>query len=97
MKDATFRQKATDFYVKIESSRADDCLQQLAELRRSPASTIWSPSLASADASPSALLNVRLFADRVMPALQHDPPAHPASPRATRPGRSAVRRHLAPA
>ena len=35
MKDANFRQKAADFYVKIQIvGTPDDCLQQLAELRR---------------------------------------------------------------
>ena len=35
MKDETFRQKATDFYVKIQVvGTPDDCLQQLAELQR---------------------------------------------------------------
>src|SRR5205814_9114861 len=35
MKDPGFRQKATEFYVKIQVvGTPDDCLQQLAELRR---------------------------------------------------------------
>src|SRR5215472_15049 len=35
MKDPNFRQKATDFYVKIQVvGTPDDCIQQLAELRR---------------------------------------------------------------
>jgi alkanesulfonate monooxygenase SsuD/methylene tetrahydromethanopterin reductase-like flavin-dependent oxidoreductase (luciferase family) len=82
MKDATFRQKATDFYVKIQVvGTPDDCLQQVAELQRLTGLDHLVTEFAFGGMPHhEALLNMRLFADRVMPALQHDAAfAHPAS------------------
>ena len=43
MKDESVRQKATEFYVKIQIvGTPDDCLQQIAELQRADRhSTTW--------------------------------------------------------
>jgi alkanesulfonate monooxygenase SsuD/methylene tetrahydromethanopterin reductase-like flavin-dependent oxidoreductase (luciferase family) len=82
MKDATFRQKATDFYVKIQVvGTPDDCLQQLAELQRLTGLDHLVTEFAFGGMPHhEAELNMRLFADRVMPVLQHDAAfAHPAS------------------
>jgi alkanesulfonate monooxygenase SsuD/methylene tetrahydromethanopterin reductase-like flavin-dependent oxidoreductase (luciferase family) len=82
MKDATFRQKATDFYVKIQVvGTPDDCLQQVAELHRLTGLDHLVTEFAFGGMPHhEALLNMRLFADRVMPALQRDPAfAHPAT------------------
>jgi alkanesulfonate monooxygenase SsuD/methylene tetrahydromethanopterin reductase-like flavin-dependent oxidoreductase (luciferase family) len=90
MKDATFRQKAADFYVKIQVvGTPDECLQQLAELRRLTGLDHLVTEFAFGGMPHhEAEGNLRLFADRVMPTLQRDPafaapaspPARPASP-----------------
>ena len=90
MKDETFRQKATDFYVKIQVvGTPDDCLQQLAELQRLTGLDHLVTEFAFGGMPHhEAELNMRLFADRVMPALQRDPAfAHPA---AAAPGEAAA-------
>jgi alkanesulfonate monooxygenase SsuD/methylene tetrahydromethanopterin reductase-like flavin-dependent oxidoreductase (luciferase family) len=82
MKDATFRQKATDFYVKIQVvGTPDDCIQQVAELQRlTGLDHLVTEFGFGGMPHHEAELNMRLFADRVMPMLQHDPAfAHPAS------------------
>jgi alkanesulfonate monooxygenase SsuD/methylene tetrahydromethanopterin reductase-like flavin-dependent oxidoreductase (luciferase family) len=82
MKDATFRQKATDFYVKIQVvGTPDECIQQVAELQRLTGLDHLVTEFAFGGMPHhEALLNMRLFADRVMPALQRDPAfANPAS------------------
>ena len=82
MKDATFRQKATDFYVKIQVvGTPDDCLQQVAELQRLTGLDHLVTEFAFGGMPHhEAELNMRLFTDRVMPVLQHDPAfARPAS------------------
>jgi alkanesulfonate monooxygenase SsuD/methylene tetrahydromethanopterin reductase-like flavin-dependent oxidoreductase (luciferase family) len=75
MKDATFRQKATDFYVKIQVvGTPDECIQQVAELQRLTGLDHLVTEFAFGGMPHhEALLNMRLFADRVMPALQRDP------------------------
>ena len=74
MKDASFRKKATDFYVKIQVvGTPDDCLQQLAELRRLTGLDHLVTEFAFGGMPhEEAELNMRLFADRVMPVLQRD-------------------------
>lgn len=74
MKDDSFREKATDFYVSIQIvGTPDDCIQQIAELRR-----VTGTDHIIADFSYGGMphhqgeVNMRLFADRVMPVLQHD-------------------------
>ena len=93
MKDPGFREKATDFYVKIQVvGTPDDCLQQLAELRRLTGLDHLVTEFAFGGMPhEEAEVNMRLFADRVMPVLQRDPafaapivgvPAEAGAPRA---------------
>ena len=75
MKDETYRQKATEFYVKIQVvGTPDDCLQQLAELRRlTGLDHLVTEFSFGGMPHEDAEINMRLFADRVMPVLQRDP------------------------
>jgi len=75
MKDPGFREKATEFYVKIQVvGTPDDCLQQLAELRRlTGLDHLVTEFGFGGMPHVEAELNMRLFADRVMPVLQRDP------------------------
>jgi alkanesulfonate monooxygenase SsuD/methylene tetrahydromethanopterin reductase-like flavin-dependent oxidoreductase (luciferase family) len=75
MKDPSFRQKATDFYVSIQIvGTPDDCLEQLAELRRLTGLDHLVTEFAFGGMPHEAAeLNMRLFAERVMPTLQRDP------------------------
>jgi alkanesulfonate monooxygenase SsuD/methylene tetrahydromethanopterin reductase-like flavin-dependent oxidoreductase (luciferase family) len=74
MKDEGFRKKATDFYVKIQIvGTPDDCLQQLAELHRlTGVDHLVTEFAFGGMPHEQAELNMRLFADRVMPVLQRD-------------------------
>jgi alkanesulfonate monooxygenase SsuD/methylene tetrahydromethanopterin reductase-like flavin-dependent oxidoreductase (luciferase family) len=94
MKDEGFRKKATDFYVKIQIvGTPDECLQQVAELHRLTGVDHLATEFGYGGMPhEQAELNMRLFADRVMPVLQRDPafaahtkPANDAS-RSTTPG-----------
>ncbi len=74
MKEETARQKATEFYVGIQIvGTPDDCIQQIAELR-----SLTGTDHIIADFSYGGMpheqgeLNMRLFAERVVPALQRD-------------------------
>jgi alkanesulfonate monooxygenase SsuD/methylene tetrahydromethanopterin reductase-like flavin-dependent oxidoreductase (luciferase family) len=75
MKDESFRQKATEFYVKIQVvGTPDDCIQQVGELQRLTGldhlvTEFGFGGMPHEDAERS----MRLFADRVMPVLQRDP------------------------
>jgi alkanesulfonate monooxygenase SsuD/methylene tetrahydromethanopterin reductase-like flavin-dependent oxidoreductase (luciferase family) len=93
MKDEGFRKKATEFYVRIQVvGTPDDCLQQLAELRRlTGVDHLVTEFGYGGMPHEQAELNMRLFADRVVPVLQRDrafvsPPAtlagtpNPAAP-----------------
>jgi alkanesulfonate monooxygenase SsuD/methylene tetrahydromethanopterin reductase-like flavin-dependent oxidoreductase (luciferase family) len=86
MKDEGFRKKATDFYVKIQVvGTPDDCIQQVAELRRlTGVDHLVTEFGYGGMPHEQAELNMRLFADRVVPTLQHDPafkaPTTPATP-----------------
>ena len=75
MKDESFRQKATDFYVKIQVvGTPDDCLEQLAELHRLTGMDHLIAEFGYGGMPHDQCeLNMRLFADRVMPVLQRDP------------------------
>jgi alkanesulfonate monooxygenase SsuD/methylene tetrahydromethanopterin reductase-like flavin-dependent oxidoreductase (luciferase family) len=75
MKDETFRQQATEFYVKIQVvGTPDDCIQQLAELQRLTGMDHLVTEFAYGGMPhEEAEINMRLFADRVMPVLQRDP------------------------
>src|SRR5262245_26016242 len=74
MKDESFRKKATDFYVKIQVvGTPDDCIQQVAELRRlTGVDHLVTEFGYGGMPHEQAELNMRLFADRVIPTLQHD-------------------------
>jgi len=75
MKDEGFRKKATDFYVKIQIvGTPDECLQQVAELHRLTGVDHLATEFGYGGMPhEQAELNMRLFAERVMPALQRDP------------------------
>ena len=75
MKDPGFREKATDFYVKIQVvGTPDECLQQLAELRRlTGLDHLVTEFGFGGMPHEQAELSMRLFADRVVPVLQRDP------------------------
>jgi len=74
MKDPGFREKATEFYVKIQVvGTPDDCLQQLAELHRlTGLDHLVTEFGYGGMPHEQSELNMRLFADRVMPVLQRD-------------------------
>ena len=74
MKDESFRKKATEFYVKIQIvGTPDDCLQQIAELQRlTGVDHLVTEFAFGGMPHEQAEQNMRLFADRVMPALQRD-------------------------
>jgi alkanesulfonate monooxygenase SsuD/methylene tetrahydromethanopterin reductase-like flavin-dependent oxidoreductase (luciferase family) len=75
MKDPSFREKATDFYVSIQIvGTPSDCLEQLTELRRLTGLDHLVTEFAFGGMPhEQAEINMRLFADQVMPALQRDP------------------------
>jgi len=75
MKDAGYREKAAEFYVKIQIvGTPDECLQQIAELRRLTGVDHLATEFGyGAMPHEQAELNMRLFAERVMPVLQRDP------------------------
>jgi alkanesulfonate monooxygenase SsuD/methylene tetrahydromethanopterin reductase-like flavin-dependent oxidoreductase (luciferase family) len=74
MKDESFRQKATAFYVRIQVvGTPDDCLQQVAELQRlTGLDHLVTEFGYGGMPHEQAELNMRLFAERVVPVLQHD-------------------------
>jgi alkanesulfonate monooxygenase SsuD/methylene tetrahydromethanopterin reductase-like flavin-dependent oxidoreductase (luciferase family) len=74
MKDPEFRQKATGFYVSIQVvGTPDDCLEQLAELQRLTGLDHLVTEFAFGGMPhEQAEMNMRLFAERVMPVLQRD-------------------------
>jgi len=85
LKDPQARQKMTDFYVSIQiGGTPDDCIQQLDELRR-----LTETDHVVCDFSygrmprEEAELNMRLFADRVLPVMQRDAAFANAEPAAT--------------
>ena len=74
MKDPGFRKKATEFYVRIQVvGTPDDCLQQVAELHRlTGLDHLVTEYGYGGMPHEQAELNMRRFADRVMPVLQRD-------------------------
>jgi alkanesulfonate monooxygenase SsuD/methylene tetrahydromethanopterin reductase-like flavin-dependent oxidoreductase (luciferase family) len=74
LKDESYRKKATDFYVKIQVvGTPDECLQQLAELHRlTGLDHLVTEFGYGCMPHEEAELNMRLFAERVMPVLQRD-------------------------
>jgi alkanesulfonate monooxygenase SsuD/methylene tetrahydromethanopterin reductase-like flavin-dependent oxidoreductase (luciferase family) len=75
MKDEGYRRKATEFYVKIQIvGTPDECLQQVAELQRLTGTNHLVTEFAYGGMPhEESEVNLRLFADRVMPVLQRDP------------------------
>ena len=74
MKDENFRAKATEFYLSIQIvGTPDDCIQQIGELRRLTGMDHLVTEF-SFGSMPHHLaeLNMRLFAEKVMPVLQRD-------------------------
>ena len=67
--------KATDFYVSIQIvGTPDDCLEKIAELQRlTGLDHLVTEYSFGAMPHEEAELNMRLFADRVLPVLQRDP------------------------
>src|SRR5881628_1320962 len=104
MKDETFRQKATEFYIKIQVvGTPDDCIQQISELQRlTGLDHLVGEFGYGGMPHEDAQLNTRLFAQRVMPVLQRDrafdssggPETAPTPPNARSapgdPGRSSI-------
>jgi alkanesulfonate monooxygenase SsuD/methylene tetrahydromethanopterin reductase-like flavin-dependent oxidoreductase (luciferase family) len=87
MKDESYRKKATEFYVRIQVvGTPDDCLQQVAELHRlTGLDHLVTEFGYGGMPHEQAELNMRLFADRVLPVLQRDrafatPPAGAGGP-----------------
>lgn len=75
LKEDKHRAKATDFYVSIQiTGTPEDCLEQIAELTRLTGLDHLTAELSFGGMpAEDAELNLRLFADRVMPVLQRDP------------------------
>src|SRR6202012_5989961 len=74
MKDASYRSKATDFYLSIQVvGTPDDCVQQIAELRRLTGMDHLVTEF-SFGSMPHhlAAMNMSLFASDVLPVLQRD-------------------------
>ena len=101
MKDEGFRKKATEFYVKIQIvGTPDECLQQVAELHRlTGVDHLVTEFAFGGMPHEQAEMNLRLFADRVMPVLQRDRAfAGPANdPRGSLPGVEGATGIFAPA
>jgi alkanesulfonate monooxygenase SsuD/methylene tetrahydromethanopterin reductase-like flavin-dependent oxidoreductase (luciferase family) len=75
MKDDAYRDKATQFYVSIQIvGTPRDCLDQIAELQRLTGTDHLVTEFSFGGLPhEEAEVNMRLFADRVMPVLQRDP------------------------
>ena len=75
MKEPDYRKKATEFYVKIQVvGTPDECIEQVAELRRlTGLDHLVTEFSFGGMPHDQAELNMRLFADRVLPVLQRDP------------------------
>lgn len=98
MKDPVARQKMTDFYVSIQIvGTPDDCIQQLGELQRLTGTDHIVCDFSYGRMPPDqAELNMRHFAENVMPVMQRD--AAFATPAAVaRPARKAHDDVFAPA
>jgi len=91
MKDEGYRKKATDFYVRIQVvGTPDDCIQQVGEMRKlTGLDHLVTEFGYGGMPHEQAELNMRLFADRVVPVLQRDRAfAAPAGPAAAPNGTS---------
>jgi len=91
MKDPAEREKMTQFYVSIQIvGTPDDCIQQLGELQRLTGTDHVVCDFSYGRMPPAqAELNMRHFAERVLPVMQHDSafadpavaPEHPSKQR----------------
>ena len=74
MQDASYRAKATEFYVRIQVvGTPDECIQQIGELQRlTGLDHLVTEFGYGGMPHEEAQGNMRLFADRVMPVLQRD-------------------------
>jgi alkanesulfonate monooxygenase SsuD/methylene tetrahydromethanopterin reductase-like flavin-dependent oxidoreductase (luciferase family) len=74
LKDPANLKKATDFYVSIQIvGTPDDCLQQIGELQKVTGMEHLVAEFSFGNLPHhEAERNIRLFADRVLPTLQHD-------------------------
>ena len=74
LKDPAARNKMTDFYVSIQIvGTADDCIQQLRELQRLTGTDHVVCDFSYGRMPPDkAELNMRHFAERVLPVMQRD-------------------------
>ncbi|HZD25825.1 MAG TPA: LLM class flavin-dependent oxidoreductase [Alphaproteobacteria bacterium] len=74
MRDPEYRKKATDFYVSIQIvGTPADCLEQIAELRRlTGVDHLVTEFAFGGMPHEQAEMNMRRFADQVLPVLQHD-------------------------
>ncbi|MSO77545.1 MAG: LLM class flavin-dependent oxidoreductase [Alphaproteobacteria bacterium] len=74
LKDESFREKATDFYVSIQvSGTPDDCVEKIRELRRlTGLDHLITEFSFGGMPHEEAECNMRLFAERVVPVLQRD-------------------------
>ena len=92
MQDPGYRQKATDFYVKIQIvGTPDDCLQQIAELQRLTGLDHLVIEFGYGGMPhEEAQLNMRMFAERVLPRLQRDAAFAAPAPGATAASTAAV-------
>lgn len=74
LKDEDLRDEATEFYVKIQIvGTPDECLERIAELRRLTGTDhLLAEFSFGGIPHEEAELNMRLFADRVLPVLQAD-------------------------
>src|SRR5207248_9780581 len=75
MQDDSYRDKATQFYVSIQIvGTPQDCLDQIAELQRLTGTDHLVTEFSFGGLPhEEAEVNMRLFADKVMPSLQRDP------------------------
>jgi alkanesulfonate monooxygenase SsuD/methylene tetrahydromethanopterin reductase-like flavin-dependent oxidoreductase (luciferase family) len=75
MKDDSYRDKATQFYVSIQVvGTPRDCLDQIAELQRLTGTDHLVTEFSFGGLPhEEAEVNMRLFADKVIPVLQRDP------------------------
>ena len=74
MKDETFKKSANEFYVSIQiSGTPDDCIQQIAELRRlTGVDHLVTEFSFGGMPHEEAECNMRLFAEEVLPVLKYD-------------------------
>jgi len=97
---AETKQKATDFYVSIQIvGTSADCLEQIRELQRCTGMDHLVTEFSFGGLPHEvAEVNMRLFADRVLPVLQRDPGfAAPAGGPVAAPQPAAKERLFAPA